>query len=138
MGAGVRRRLSERIRVALAEWCASDVVWGKSDCLMSLADIYRDVLHKDPAEPFRGRYTTERGARRVMGRGGVPGTVRAAARRMGWSRIEPAHARVGDLGVAMTANGPAGVIHYAGGWVGRHDRGFARLTIVKAAFRVTG
>lgn len=134
-----RRLLIRAIDAALADWCESDMTWGTDDCLMGLANIYVVALGIDPASAWRGRYRTERGARRVMGRGGVLRAVGHGARSVGWQRIKPAEARPGDLGVARTINGHAGVIRHRRDWLGRRDRGFTAIPpeYVVTAWRAT-
>jgi hypothetical protein len=111
---------------AMVRWAESSMAWGTDDCLMALADIYRDALGCDPGERWRGRYDTEAGAILLMGKRGVPGLAGRAARTMGWKRIAVERALPGDFGVAMTATGrPAGVIRHRKGWVGRIDHGFS-------------
>lgn len=113
------------IAAAVERACGEPVVWGETDCLMFPANIYRDVLGRDPAAPWRGRYKTRRGALRVMGRGGVVGTIETAAATMGWPEIEVAEARVGDLGVIATQLGPAGAVFDGRFWVGHVELGFS-------------
>lgn len=40
--------------------------WGELDCCLLAADCCVAVCGVDPAERYRGRYTTERGAKRVL------------------------------------------------------------------------
>ncbi|WP_169194927.1 hypothetical protein [Devosia sp. MC1541] len=42
----------------LQRWMRSEFKWGELDCTLAIADYVRDVTGKDPAEPFRGRYST--------------------------------------------------------------------------------
>lgn len=122
---GARDVLALEIDAALARWQASPMRWGRDDCALALAEIYRRALGKDPAAPLRGRYRTERGARRLVGRRGMLGTVALAARRMSWRRIAPAAAAPGDLGLVLTDAGPACVIRGRGHWLNRIDYGFS-------------
>jgi hypothetical protein len=135
----LRKRLAGEIGAALTRWCQSDMVWGEDDCLMALANIYMAALGVDPAAAWRGRYRTERGARRLMGKGGVLKATTKGAGSVGWRRIAPAKALPGDLGVARTVNGAAGVIRHGDYWIGRRDRGFSAVDdrAVAAAWRVT-
>lgn len=59
-----------------AEAGRSSEFWGERDCLMFAANW---ILHKtgvDTAEPYRGRYKTERGCLRILKRnGGVRGII---------------------------------------------------------------
>ncbi len=40
--------------------------WGEFDCCLFAADCCEAVCGVDPAAPYRGRYTTEVGAKRVL------------------------------------------------------------------------
>lgn len=99
--------------------------WGRDDCLLWIADIYRPVFAVDLAEAYRGKYSDEEGARALLGPLGVAGACWEAARRMGWRRIDPDQAQVGALGVIEAATGAAGVIFNGQGWVGRIDCGYS-------------
>jgi hypothetical protein len=129
----LREQYRLAIRDALGRWAATPGIWGRDDCALALADIDRAVQGVDPAEPYRGRYTTERGARRVLGKAGLMGAWGRAARRLGWPRIAPERARDGDRGIAVTAMGPTSVIRYAGRWAARVDHG--NLFVTDAAVR---
>lgn len=40
--------------------------WGKYDCCLFAADVVKEMTGEDYAEPFRGKYTTEEGARALL------------------------------------------------------------------------
>lgn len=40
--------------------------WGKTDCCMMTSDIILELTGVDPADKFRGEYTTETGAKRAL------------------------------------------------------------------------
>jgi hypothetical protein len=102
--------------------------WGVDDCSMWCADILRVALGYDAAKPFRGRYRSRNGARRVMGKGGLPAALRNAARRHGWKRIQEGTERVGDIGIAVAGNVSSTVICRAPGWfVGRNEAGWTAM-----------
>lgn len=115
-------RFEFEIREATARW-RGPFRWGKDDCLIALADIYRSVIGIDLAAAYRGRYRSEKGAARVLGRRGVPGALAGAARRMGYVSVPQARAKTGGLGMAATPGGPTGVIRYREFWIGRADGG---------------
>lgn len=118
-----RERYAEEIAKALPIWAQTRGQWGKDDCALALADIDIAVQGIDPAEPYRGRYKTERGARRVLGKAGLLGGWAKAARRFKWPRINPEQALDGDRGVAATPAGITSVIRYRGRWFARSDMG---------------
>lgn len=126
MGHLVRDRLVVETDAAIeTAWTGSRLAWGLSDCALAIADIYRAALDVDPAAAFRGRYRTERGAKRILGPGGLVKAVGLACRRLGWQRIDPKDASPGDLGMILTPQGPACVIRHRLFFVGRIDFGFA-------------
>lgn len=81
----------------------AEFAWGRDDCLMWIANIDRAATGVDPAAPWRGRYRSERGAARVMGRRGIAGMMLRVARARGWRRVEPAEAVPGDRGLVLAA-----------------------------------
>jgi hypothetical protein len=107
---------------------AGPMQWGTDDCALWCANILQDALGYDGAKTFRGRYRTKVGAGRVLGRGGLAGALRTAARRYGWRRIELGREQVGDIGIAVLAGIPSTVICRAPGWfVGRSAAGWTAL-----------
>jgi hypothetical protein len=135
----MREALAREIERARIQAASEPMVWGRDDCLMWLANIHRNVTGDDPGEPYRKLYSDEAGAKRVMGRFGVLGTLQGVARRLGWTRINPERADTGDWGAVMTNEGLTGVICVKPGWwCQRHGEGIAmyRTEIVKRAWRV--
>ena len=133
-----RARYAEEIARALPLWAQTAAAWGKDDCALALADIDIAVQGIDPAAPYRGRYRTEKGAQRVLGKAGLLGGWGRAARRFKWPRITPDAALDGDRGVAVTPAGVTSVIRYCGRWFARSDRGNLMVldTKVMRAWRV--
>jgi hypothetical protein len=127
----------EAIPAALAEWCATPVRYGIDDCCLAPANIYVGVLGFDPAARWRGRYSTRRGAQRLLGREGIIGTLSGVTKERGWRKIRPILAKIGDLGIIRTAEGPAVAIHYAGRWHNHIDYGFAALDRAVLAWSVS-
>lgn len=124
----LRARAGAAVIAAMNRACARPMQWGVDDCALWVADILCELTGADPAAEFRGRYKTQRGARRVLGKGGLAGAIRRAARRLGWVRIPAGYAEPGDLGLLMGPAGPTMVICRARGWfVGRDERGFGAV-----------
>lgn len=121
--------------------CAIAMQWGRDDCGLWVADILQDALGYDPGEPWRGRYSTQRGCHRVTGKRGVAGVVATMARRRGWERINATDARVGDVGVCRI-NGINSIVicRAPGRWVGRNENGVTVIDnhFVKLCFNVVG
>lgn len=123
---GRQERYSLSIQAAIERVLSREVKWGKDDCLMFLADIVREVEGVDTAAPrFRGHYRSASGALRLLGRGGVPGAVARAARRIGFKPMPAALAPIGSLGLIQTASGPAGAMRHEGLWITRAPVGFS-------------
>lgn len=61
---------------ALDRYRSAEFRWGEMDCCLFVADVLRDLHGKDFAEPWRGTYDTEFGARRlVVKHGGLDGLL---------------------------------------------------------------
>ncbi|MBZ9980393.1 hypothetical protein LB521_04430 [Mesorhizobium sp. BR-1-1-8] len=113
-------------------------VWGESDCLLTAAAGIEAVTGEDIMAPWRGRYTTEAGAARLMRKEGCENVEDVLGKFFGLPPIGRLLARRGDVGV-VEQNGVL-----CAGFV--CDRGFlcrtesARVflpqTAMKAAFRV--
>lgn len=97
-----RQKLEAGVVAAMSGASERVMEWGKDDCALWCADVINEALGYDPAAHNRGRYTTRRGAARVLGKKGMLGAMRAAARRHKWKRINPAMARPGDIGLLWT------------------------------------
>lgn len=94
----------------LAHWRRSAFVWGRSDCVLSVADYVLAVTGKDPAADWRGVYSDETGAQAVAeGFGGVLGLVSHYASQTG---LEPASAPLrGSVVVADLAGRQVAGLH---------------------------
>jgi hypothetical protein len=112
----IRRRLEDAVLAAMDGWCRREARWGHDDCAMACAQPLADVLGYDPAEKFRGRYRSRRGARRVIGKGGLSRALRQAAKTHGWVSIAPHEAQAGDIGIARYKGQTGTVICRAPGW----------------------
>ena len=126
------------IQEACDRAAGSAMTWGHDDCLLWIADIYREALGIDPAAEFRGRYKTGAGAYAQLGRNGVLGVLERVAGERNWSAIVPADANTGDLGMVATGQSPGGVIFNGAFWIGRSDYGFTawRTSVVTHAWSV--
>lgn len=135
-----RERLEQSLRKAIDRWHREPFVWGAQDCLLSLSDIIRDARGYDPAEYFRGRYSTRLGALRVTKEfGGPAGALEAMAYEARWIEIDPLQAFVGDIGVLERTRGAlCGVIRDRQLWVGRNETAFTAVPTecVARAWRV--
>lgn len=76
---------------------------GKTDCILTVADWIVLNGHPDPAEPYRGRYSTALGRERLQRRlGGLRAVMDAGAFRSGLSCVR--RAKRGDVGL-IRSNG---------------------------------
>jgi hypothetical protein len=58
----------------LAPYRDAEFRWGEMDCCLFVANVLRDLCGRDYAEQWRGKYSTELGARRlVVKHGGLEG-----------------------------------------------------------------
>ena len=122
----VRDKIEAALRAAMAD--TSPMRWGTDDCALWCANIIKAALGYDGAARFRGRYRTRIGAGRVLGRQGLAGALRAAARKHGWRRIKAGGEQVGDIGILMLGAVPVTVICRAPGWfVARNETGWSAL-----------
>lgn len=121
-----RAKLESALLAAMA--VAAPMAWGRDDCALWCANILKAALDYDAAASFRGRYRTRIGARRVLGRQGLAGALRAAARKHEWRRIKVGAEQVGDIGILMLGDVPITVICRARGWfVARNEQGWSAL-----------
>lgn len=68
--------------------------WGVHDCCLFASDCCLAICGKDPAQSYRGKYTTEIGAKRALKQ--QHGSVEAAFDAM-FERVNPALAQRGDV-----------------------------------------
>jgi uncharacterized protein DUF6950 len=121
-----RAKLESALLAAMAD--TTPMQWGRDDCALWCANIVKAALGYDAAASFRGRYRTRIGARRVLGRNGLAGALRAAARKHRWQRIKAGAEQTGDIGILMLAEVPVTVICRAPGWfVGRNEQGWSAM-----------
>lgn len=135
----LRRRLEKEVMAAMDRAVAQEMRWGVDDCTLWAVEPIRRVLGYDPAEKGRGHYKTRRGAAQVLGKAGLAGALRRAARRHGWTKIDPTEAKPGDLGLT-TVNGlySMTVCRRRGWFVVRAEGGYLAVSpkAQKLAFRV--
>lgn len=70
--------------------------WGECDCLLAVADAVEAVTGKDPAASIRGKYSTERGAAKLLRRRKAK-TVEDALAKLFPEMPSRLHARRGDI-----------------------------------------
>jgi hypothetical protein len=135
----LRRRLEREVIAAMDRAVVQEIRWGVDDCTLWAVEPVRRVLGYDPAAKGRGHYRTRKGAARVLGKAGLAGAMRSAARRHGWKRIDPKEARPGDLGLVLINDAYSMTVCRSRGWfVVRADGGYVAVAAAqqKIAFRV--
>ncbi|WP_370269248.1 hypothetical protein [Nioella sp.] len=89
----------------LAEIAPQPHVYGEHDCALFASGAIRAMHGVDPAENWRGRYTTLAGGLRLLRRDGFQSHVDVLAR-LG-RPVTPALAQIGDFAVVDTPEMPA-------------------------------
>lgn len=72
-------------------------VWGKSDCLLTVADAVEAITGTDPAADIRGKYRSMPGAYKLIKARGFSDVASVLAGQ--FEEIAPALAQRGDIGV---------------------------------------
>ena len=81
--------------------------WGRSDCLLWLADWLMLLGHEDAAAGWRGAYDTPRRAARALAQaGGMDSVMAGAAARLGLVAVDVDAPLAGDVGLAAFGRGP--------------------------------
>lgn len=110
--------------------------WGVHDCCLFVSDCCVAVCGIDPAADYRGRYTSETGAKRALLKlhGSVEGAFDAH-----FERVPVALAQRGDIVTYVDESGvTAAAVRWAGGyWAALRDGGVGRIECEPvAAWRV--
>lgn len=79
--------------------------WGEHDCAILTADCVRAVAGLDPAQAFRGRYSTEAEGQAALEAAGYRDPIDVLKSR--FTEIHPSRACVGDIAIVVTEHGPA-------------------------------
>lgn len=67
------------------------IIWGANDCCMAVSDTYQSLLGLDLMARWRGRYTTRRGAIRIVRKDGhkaIEEAIVATAEELGFSEVD--------------------------------------------------
>lgn len=109
--------------------------WGESDCCLFVCDAIEAMTGSDPGVRWRGLYTTEKGARRVLrDNGGVDGIATMVL----GPAMPPALAGRGDVSLIDTPSGEALALCLGGLIAAQCQAGleFIPMTAAKAAWKV--
>lgn len=132
---GMRKDWRARLGDYLAGEARRPFEYGKSDCALFAAGALNAMTGSDPSVAYRGRYTSLRGGLRILRKDGFRDHVERAAALL--TEVSPRRAKVGDIAVVKTADGPSlGVVQ--GGWVvvrTMSGLGFVPIDQAKRVFR---
>lgn len=114
---------------------AQPMAWGVNDCCLWPADAVLAMTGRDPAKPWRGTYSSARGARLALAMvGGLAGAGALCG-----PEIQPLCAQVGDVGL-VSSNGmrEAGAVCIGANWLAvvRNGLGLVELSAARKAWRV--
>ncbi|MBL4297853.1 hypothetical protein H8F06_21475 [Vibrio fluvialis] len=84
--------------------------WGHHDCCLFAADCALAVAGVDPAAEYRGRYSTELGAKRALTK--IHGSIESAFDAH-FQRVDPAFVQRGDIVLIESALGRAAGVVWA-------------------------
>ena len=87
-------------------------IWGENDCCLFVADAVQLISGIDPAEPFRGKYTTATGAARALKKYG-DGTIAGALSQV-FQEIKPCELGRGDVAMIEVNGQPAAALSFSG------------------------
>lgn len=99
-----REDWSDRLTQAVDAAYNRPFAWGMHDCALWAADVVEAMTGRDPAESYRGRYTTPRSAIKTLRDHGFADLGEAITDALG-EPIEPKLAQRGDV---VLVAGPAG------------------------------
>ncbi|TPK19188.1 hypothetical protein [Mesorhizobium sp. B2-5-12] len=113
-------------------------VWGESDCLLTAAAGIEAITGEDIMAPWRGRYTTEVGAARLMRKEGCENVEDVLGKFFGLPTIGRLLARRGDVAVVEQGGVLCAGFVCDRGFLARTETGrtFLPQTAIKTAFRV--
>ncbi|WP_439710867.1 DUF6950 family protein [Brucella anthropi] len=109
------------------------LVWGQSDCILTVADVVDAVLGDDPAKDIRGKYKSKAGAYRLIRQRGFKSVADVLASL--FEEIPVALAQRGDLGVYENTAGY--FCEYGFAVKGEDGLRFLPRTMAERAFKVS-
>lgn len=128
------RDWQSRLASCLAERWARPFEWGLQDCVLVGADCIHACTGTDPAADYRGTYSDERSAMRLLrSLGGVAGLAEAFA----GPEVPPRLAQPGDVGVVFSADRECMGVCIGAWWVAPAAEGLALFPTATRAWRMT-
>lgn len=98
--------------------------WGEFDCCIFAADCALAVCNVDPAADYRGKYTTEVGAKRLLNKN--HGSLEAAWD-ASFARVAPAFVQRGDVALYEGPGGRCVAVFWANEYWSTTDDGVSRV-----------
>lgn len=98
--------------------------WGEFDCCTFAADCAAAVCNIDPAADYRGKYTTEVGAKRLLKKN--HGSLEAAWD-ASFARVAPAFVQRGDVALYDGPNGRSVAVFWANEYWSTGEDGVCRI-----------
>ncbi|QBQ72940.1 hypothetical protein QJV43_gp24 [Serratia phage Serbin] len=86
--------------------------WGKHDCCLFAADVVMAMTGVDYASEFRGKYSTEIGAKRLLAKANEDGLTGVLDGK--FAQVDLPYVQRGDLVMVQTDAGPALGIYWSG------------------------
>jgi hypothetical protein len=124
---------SARLQALVARRLTAPFVWGSNDCGLFAADNKLALTGVDPAADLRGRYASEREARRLLRPLG--GLVRVACARFG-PEVPPELAQRGDVGLCVNERRVLLAVCNGDHWLAPAAHGLVPLERAQRAWRV--
>jgi hypothetical protein len=120
----------EAIKTAMRKWMKEPFEWGKSDCMLSVADYLIDAVGADCGGQFRGKYANRKECARLSGymRDPVKPFAACVAEIPLQETTEP---KKGDVGVIHMAGETVGAVCLGDKWAARADPGLFISTPTK-------
>jgi hypothetical protein len=115
-----------------------EVQWGVDDCLHSAGTLSQIIKGYDPIAAIRHQWVDEKSATEFelkFGRTRIRAAL-AIAKMLGYKRIDPADAVVGDMGVVRCDDAMPMSCLTPDGWFCRAPKGFLILGKAVAAWRI--
>ncbi|MCE2597195.1 hypothetical protein K6Y31_20690 [Motilimonas cestriensis] len=112
--------------------------WGENDCCLFAADCVQAQTGQDYAAAYRDRYTSGRGALRVLRNEGHASLADAVTAALGAPMKNPLFAQRGDVVLINTEADPAVGVVFAGACQFLSEHGLTQrpITDISAAWRI--
>ncbi len=122
----MRHRLSiNNLMHVLLSYGTKKFVWGESDCCLFVADCVNAQVDIDPAEVYRGKYSTEIGAKKALVKYGELAPLFDTQ----FKRIEISEAKRGDIVMFQSELGTTMGVMWAGSIYSMSESGITQVDV---------